>query len=437
MGKPRMDRSDERREALVRSLSVVGVSLLMLNGMIGAGIFGLPAGAVRLVGSWSPLAFLLCGLMIAPVMLTFAALASYFAGTGGPILYARTAFGALTGFQVGWAFYAARATALAANLNLLLSSATWFYAPADQGVTRVVLLVLMCVALTGANVIGTRHAIGVVGVLSVLKFLPLVALILLGAPAIAAFAPHIVDTALPSGGDASAVLLLVMYAFVGFESALVPAGETRQPARDIPRALLGSLAVVTLLYVAIQAVCVAVVPDLATTQSPVVDAAAHLLGGVGMIVMTIGVIASVGGNVAGAMFSTPRMTYALAHDGQLPAWFAAVHPVFRTPHWSIVTFGALVLALAVAGGFAWLAATSVLIRLLIYIVCIAALPKVRRHFGDVATAVRLPGRYTIPVIAAGLCCWLLLQVSLQSVTATAILLAVGVVLQRLAARRRI
>jgi amino acid transporter len=295
----------------------------------------------------------------------------------------------------------------------------------------------MCVALTGANVIGTRHAIGVVGVLSVLKFLPLVALILLGAPAIAAFAPHIVDTALPSGGDASAVLLLVMYAFVGFESALVPAGETRQPARDIPRALLGSLAVVTLLYVAIQAVCVAVVPDLATTQSPVVDAAAHLLGGVGMIVMTIGVIASVGGNVAGAMFSTPRMTYALAHDGQLPAWFAAVHPVFRTPHWSIVTFGALVLALAVAGGFAWLAATSVLIRLLIYIVCIAALPKVRRHFGDVATAVRLPGRYTIPVIAAGLCCWLLLQVSLQSVTATAILLAVGVVLQRLAARRRI
>jgi amino acid transporter len=426
-----MNRPDERPEALVRSLSVVGFSLLILNGMIGAGIFGVPAEVARLAGApWSPLMFLLCGLLIAPVMLTFAELSSYFIGTGGPILYARTAFGAVVSFETGWAFYVARATALAANLNLLLSSATLFLESADQGSTRIVLLVLVCAGLTAVNVVGTRHAIGSVGALTLLKLLPLVALLLWGAPSIAAFATHIGAAELPNGNATASALLLVLYAFVGFESALVPAGEARNPARDLPRALLGTLAVVTVLYVAIQTVCAAVVPNLAGTQRPVVDAAAHLFGPAGTVIMTAGVIASVGGNVAGAMFSTPRMTYALAREGQLPSFFAAVHPRLRTPHWSIIAFGAFVLALAIVGRFAWLAAMSVLIRLLIFLVCIAALPRLRRRFGGAETALRLPGGYTIPALAAVLCCWLLLQVSLQSVLAAGVLLGLGLVLHR-------
>ena len=433
VGKPYtlfMNRLDETPESLVRSLTAFGIALLMLNGMIGAGIFGLPQEAARLAGPWSPLLFLLCGLLIAPVMLTFAALSSHFNGTGGPILYARTAFGPLVGFQTGWAFYLARATSLAANLNLLLASATLFYEPADEGATRIVLLVLVCASLTAVNVLGTRHAIGSVGVLTVLKVLPLVALLLWGAPSIAAFVtPH--DGAdLPSEGATASALLLVLYAFVGFESALVPAGEARNPGRDIPRALLMTLAAVTALYVAIQAVCVGVVPDLANTDRPVVDAAAHLFGPVGTVVMTAGILASVAGNLAGSMFSSPRMTYVLARDGQLPGWFADVHPVFRTPHWSIVCYGALVLCLAIAGRFALLAAMSVLIRLLIYLVCIAALPGVRRQFGGAETAFDLPGGYAIPALAAVLCGWLLLQVTLPSVLATAVLLGLGLVLYR-------
>jgi amino acid transporter len=144
--------------------------------------------------------------------------------------------------------------------------------------------------------------------------------------------------------------------------------------------------------------------------------------------MTAGVIASVGGNVAGALFATPRMTYALALDGQLPSFFAAVHSRFRTPHWSVVAFGVLVLVLAVAGSFAWLAAMSVLIRLLIFLTCIAATPRLRRRFGHMTTARRLPGGYLIPAIAAVLCGWLLMQVTLHSVLATAALLALGLVL---------
>ncbi len=418
----------DKPEALVRNLSVVGLGLLVVNGMIGAGIFGLPAEAARLTGVWSPFVFLLCGLLIAPVKLTFSELASYFGGTGGPILYARTAFGALVGFQTGWAFYVARATALAANLNLLLSSAAFLFDGVDQGASRVLWLVLLCLALTAVNVVGTRHAIGTVGVLTVLKFLPLVALAVWGAPELAALAPTLGATPLPEGASIGAAMLLLLYAFVGFESALVPAGEAHNPGRDMPRALLWSLAVATVLYVLIQAVCMAVLPDIASTRRPVVDAAAQLFGPVGTIVMTIGVIVSVGGNVAAAMFSTPRMTYALALDGQLPAFFAAVHRQFRTPHVSVMIFGALVLVLAITGSFVWLAATSVLIRLLIYLICIAATPRLRARFGSAPAALRLPAGYTIPIVAGILCLWLLAQVALPSALATAGLLAVGLAL---------
>jgi len=424
--------ADEKPEALLRNLSVVGLWLLVINGMIGAGIFGLPAEAARLTGVWSPFVFLLCGLLIAPVMLTFCELASYFGGTGGPILYAQTAFGPLVGFQTGWAFYVARATALAANLNLLLSSAAYFIAPVDQGAARIVGLFVLCALLTAINVVGTRHAIGSVGVLTALKILPLGALVVWGAPELATFVGALGDARLPEVGSFSAAMLLLLYAFVGFESALVPAGEARDPARDMPRALLWSLVIVTLLYVSIQAVCVAVLAGLADTHRPLVDAAAVLFGEAGTLIMTGCVIVSVGGNVAAAMFSTPRMTYTLARAGQLPAFFAAVHPTFKTPTVSIVIFGGLVFALAIAGSFAWLAAMSVTIRLLIYVTCIAATPRLRRRFGNSASAVRLPGGYTIPAVAAVLCTGLLVQVSPLSVAATAALLAIGLVLFALA-----
>ena len=426
---------DEPPETLLRSLSVVGLWLLVINGMIGAGIFGLPAEAARLTGAWSPLVFLLCGLLIAPVMLTFSELSSYFGGTGGPILYARTAFGEFIGFQTGWAFYVARATALAANLNLLLSSAAFFLGGIDQGSERIAGLFVLCALLTAINVIGTRHAIGSVGVLTLLKLLPLGALVVLGAPQLVAYAPSLDHAAAPQAASLGAAMLLLVYAFVGFESALVPAGEARNPARDMPRALLWSLVAVTLLYMAIQGVCVVLLPDLANTQRPVVDAAAVLFGPIGTLLMTAGVVVSVGGNVAAAMLSTPRMTYALARSGQLPAVFATVHPTFKTPSVSIMIFGAVVFVLAISGSFVWLAAMSVMIRLLIYLTCIAAAPRLRRRYADAPNALRLPGGYVIPAIAAVLCAGLLVQVSWVSVMASTALLGVGTVLFLIAGRR--
>jgi amino acid transporter len=265
-------------EPLIRQLSVVGIWLLAVNGMIGAGIFGVPAGAAALTGIYSPLVFLGCGILLAAVVLCFAELASYFRGTGGPILYLRTAFGPLAGFQAGWAFYIARATAFAANMNLLVASFAWFWRPAEGGGARVFLLGLIVLLLAVPNVVGTRHGMRTLGVLTVLKFLPLLAVVAAGLAWLEPGSFPVTTTALPGYADFGTAALLVIYAFVGWESAVVPAGEARDPARDMPRALLLAIVVVTALYVMVQAVAVAVLPDLASSERALVDVGVALFG---------------------------------------------------------------------------------------------------------------------------------------------------------------
>ncbi len=417
--------SEPRAEPLVRRLTVVGIWLLVVNGMIGAGIFGVGAEAARLTGGFSPWMYLVCGLAMTPVILTFGEAASYFRGTGGPILYAKTAFGPLVAFQTGWAFYFARATGLAANINLLIASIALFWPAAGDGPTRIALLCLIIGGLTWVNVTGTGGAMRTVGVLTVLKFVPLLCLVIWGLPSLHTdiFVAPVLQ--LPDGSAFGAALVLMVYAFVGFESALVPAGEARDPTRDMARALTLSLVIVTLLYFLIQAVSVSVLPDIATSERPLVDAANTLIGSGGAILLTAGVIASVAGNMAGAMFSTPRMTYAMARERHLPAAFEYVHPRYLTPSVSVMAFGGLVLALAVTGSFVWLAGISVLTRLLIYLVCIGAIPTMRSRLSGEPGAFQLPGGYAVPIFAALVCIGLLTQVAFDAWLVTLVFLAVG------------
>ncbi len=412
-------------EPLVRRLTAVGIWMLAVNGMIGAGIFGVPAGAAALAGAWSPLVFVACAVLLGAVILCFAELAGHFRGTGGPILYARTAFGPFAGFQTGWAFYIARVTAFAANINLLVASVGFFWADAAEGVGRVSLLVLVVGLLTWVNVVGIRQAVRAIGVLTVLKFLPLVMLVAVGLTSLTPSAFGIGASA-PLALSFGQAALLVVYAFVGWESAVVPAGETRDPARDIPRGLLWALAVVTVLYVLVQAVSVAVHPDLAgsTSGRALIEVGAELLGPAGALILTIGVVVSVAGNSASSMLTSPRMTYTLARDNTMPAWFARVHGEYKTPANSIVFFGALALVLALWGSFIWLAAMSALVRVLIYMVCIGAMPRLRARFGS-ATAYRVPGGWAVPVLAFAVCGLLLTQVSAVSVGVTAAFAALG------------
>lgn len=410
------------QEPVVRSLSATGLWLLIINGMIGAGIFGVPAEAARLAGALSPWVFAICALLQVPILLCFAQLASYFAGTGGPVLYANAAFGPMAGFQTGWCLYIGRMLAFAANLNLLVDSLAYLLGGTIASGLRMVLLFVVCGLLSLVNATGVRGAIRWLGGLTVLKFAPLIALVLCGIPMLHLNLRARTPIDLHGLGEAT---LLVIYAYAGFESGLVVAGEARNPQRDLPRALLAGLSVCAGLYVLIQAVSVATLPSLASSARPLIDVAAVLMGPWGALLLTAAAAVSVAANLFGSMFTTPRITYRLALDGQLPHWFGAVHPMYKTPVSSIAFYGAGCFVLAAFSGFAWLAALSVVTRLLLWLVCIAATPRLKNQLGNSQHAVRLAGGYSTPVLAAIVCIGLLLQVKVLAYVSVVGLLAVG------------
>lgn len=415
-------------EKLVRQLALPGLWLLIINGMIGAGIFGLPGELARMTGADSVWIFVLCALMIAPIMLCFMQMASYFRGTGGPILYASSAFGPMAGFQVGWLYYISRVLSFAANLNLLLTSLGYLWPRAMDPDWRVALAFAICSLMILMNVLGARGAIRALGSLTVLKFVPLILVVAVGLVGleVGSLWPVVAGTVDP--GDLGGALFLVIYAYVGFEGGLVPAGEARHPQRDLPRALLLGLLVCTLLYALIQAVALAGLPTLAASTRPLVDLAAVQMGEAGALVMLVAIVASVGANLLGAMFSTPRLSYRLALDGFLPAALGRVHPRFRTPATSIILYGAASFGFAVSGGFVWLAGLSVFARIILYVVCVAAMPRLQRRHGSEPGALRLPGGMLWMGLALLVCAVLLWQVTLQSLAVTAGCVLAGLLL---------
>lgn len=429
----------QKQPQMPRNLGLFGLWLLVVNGLIGAGIFGLPGGTAKLAGEYSALIYLFCALLVLPILLCMAELASYYRGSGGPVRYGTDAFGRFAGFQAGWLYYIARLVSFAANTVLLVDSIGYFFPAAKEGGVRIILLLLIVGMLTLVNLVGSLRAMRSLALLTFLKFAVLLLLVFAG---VGLYGVQVLD-ALPfvapaqsHSYDFGAAVLLLVYAFVGFESVVVPAGEARNPARDMPRALILGLALVTVLYIAIQLVSVTAVPDIENSATPLLDAAAAMFGQTGAILLMVGVVASVSANLLGAIFSTPRVTYALAEDGSLPAWFGRVHARFLTPANSIVFFGALALLLTLYGSFLWLAASTVVSRLLLYGMSSAAVPVLRPRFNN-ADALVLPFGYLFPVLAMLACIWLAFQVSLSSLIATGSFILLGTLLYRLASGRSV
>ncbi|MBD3616053.1 MAG: amino acid permease [Gracilimonas sp.] len=412
------------QEKLPRKLGLWGLWLLVVNGFIGAGIFGLPSGAAELAGEYSVWIYVICALLMLPVILSFAELGSYFRGTGGPIKYGTAAFGPFIGFQAGWLFYVARIISFAANSVLLTDSIAYFFEPAAEGTGRLISLAFIIGGLTLINVLGSVESIRSLALFTVLKFSVLIflvfgGLVMLGSEVMPSF-----ETPVPPVGDLGAAALLLIYAFVGFEGAVVPAGEAKKPERDMPLALLLGLGSVVVLYMMIQLVSQSAVPDLASSSSPLLDASAALFGNTGAIILMIGVVASVTGNLVSTIFSTPRLTYALSIEGSLPQWFGKVHPKFLTPANSVLFFGVFAFIGAALGSFTVLAAMTVLSRLFLFIITCAAVPVLRPKFRGQSRFI-LKGGYLIPALGILACIWLMFQVTFNSIWLTALFIAIG------------
>ena len=411
-------------EKLPRNLGLWGIWMLVVNGLIGAGIFGLPSGAAALAGEYSVLVYAFCALLILPIILCFAELGSYFRGTGGPIRYGTLAFGPFVGFQGGWLYYLARLISFSANTVLLTDSIAYFIEGAGTGTGRVISLAVICIGLSVINVLGSVESIRSMTLFTVIKFavlilLPLGGFILLGSEVIPSF-----ESPIPPAQDLGAAALLLIYAFVGFEGAVVPAGEAKRPERDMPLGLLLGLAVVAVLYMLIQLVSQAAVPDLANSKTPLLDVSASLFGTTGAILLMVGVAASVLANLVSSMFSATRVTYALSLEKSLPRWFGEVHSRYLTPANSVVFFGVAAFLLAAFGSFTVLAAMTVLSRLFLYGMSCAAIPRLRPQFRGEGRFI-LRGGYSIPILGIAACVWLMLQVSERSIWMTAIFVGIG------------
>ena len=402
--------------------------------MIGAGIFGLPARAYALAGAYSVLAYVAAALAIVLIVACFAEVSSRFKDTGGPYLYARAAFGGLVGFEVGWLMWLARIAGLAALGNLAVGYLAFFLPAVGAGPWRTVALTAAVVVLTAVNVAGLKLTAAVTNLFTIGKLVPLVLVAVAG---LAFVEPgRFAFDEVPGYASFSQATLLLIYAFTGFEGAVIPAGEARQPTRQLPFALLTGIAGIVGLYVAVQAVCVGTVTDLASSERPVADAAMAFLGAPGAIFVTVGALVSIAGTLNALMFATPRLLFAMAEQGQLPSALGATHPVLRTPVLAVALTAAITLAFTLSSTFISAVAISAVIRLFIYALTCAALIVLRRRPSAAPAAFHLPGGTVVAAAAIGLSAWLLSNTSWHEARLSAMAALVGLVIYAVETLRR-
>jgi len=356
---------------------------LVINSIIGSGIFGLPSLVWKLVGSAAPWAYLLAGAGIGVIMACFAEVASRFAEAGGPYLYARAAFGRFLGIEMGWVLWLVRLSAAAAGANLFVIYLAEFWPGVQQSLTRALVLTVLLGVLATINYRGVQSGARMSNVFTVAKLISLglfvvaggAFIFLRGGPAPQASVLH------PRAGDWIQATLVLVFAYGGFEAAMIPLAEAKDPRRDAPFALLVALAVCVALFTLIQVVVQGTLANPA--DRPLAESARQFLGTAGARFISLGALVSLYGYLSANMLNTPRLTFALAERDDFPPIFRAVHQRCRTPHVSIVVFTALVWLMAVIGNFRWNVVLSAVARLFAYgAICAAMLVLRHKHPGQ-------------------------------------------------------
>jgi amino acid transporter len=409
---------------IVRGIGRWDLVALMVNITIGSGILGLPSKLFALTGVYSVLALVLCAMLLAIVAICFAEVGSRFTHTGGPYLFTRTAFGTAPGFIVGWLYWVSRVLTFATICNLLVVYVARVV-PALQGPgPRVAIISIVVLGITIVNLRGIRQATIVSNGLTVLK---VSLLLVFGAVGIvAANAWPSAPPTLPSPAEFSDAMLLGIFAFVGFEAALVSAGETRNPRRDVPFSVGMSLLIVLVLYAGVQIVCIAAVPELASSTVPFADAAVMLWGPVGEQVIAIGAIVIMLGSLNSGFLATSRLPFAFAEQGDVPAVLARVHPRFRTPHVAIIASAVLVWLSTVASSFLSAITLATSTRMVVYIAGCIALIALRRRPDAPPAGFSAPLGPAIAIIASVLSLALLANASSRELIQLGIAAAIGI-----------
>src|SRR5512146_1140043 len=400
---PAVHTAKTARGGLVRSIGRWSLAALMVNSIIGSGIFGLPSLISRQLGAAGPLAWLGAAVFSGIIMLCFAEVASRFSETGGPYLYARVAFGRFTGILMGWLTWLVRLASAAANANLFVIYLAEFWVRAQAPLSRLIVLTALIGLLTVVNYVGVNAGTQLSNVFTVAKLLPLLVFIAVGGIyLVGRHQPVHLGIANTGSGSWLDAMLLMVFAYGGFEGALLPMGEAKDPRRDAPFALIVAVATCAEIYTLVQVVVMGVLANSASNDCPLATAAQVFMGEAGTAFISLGALLSIYGYLSSMILNTPRLTFALAEQGDFPQIFAAIHPRFRTPYFSILVFAVLLWALAFTGTFQWNVVLSAIARLFYYgIVCAALIVLRRRAPGE--ARFRLPAGTVLAGIGTALC----------------------------------
>jgi amino acid transporter len=352
-----------------RVVGKLGATLMSVNGMIGAGIFALPALLYAEVGNFAPWMFLIFGILFAAGILISARLSNMFRSSGGSQLWAQAAFGPFIGFQVGWILVVSMAAGRAATLYVLVSYLAVIFPVFLDTAWRIVALATLVLAMTWLTISGMKKSVGGLAIGTVLKVTPILLLCLL------AFASGGIATEfeLPRFGAFESVALLVYFAFSGANSSAYSAGEFKNPRRDLPITMLASLAMIIVFYMAVQwAYIAAGAPQSAGNTTPLSAAAGSVMGDVGVLLLSLAAIISIATNCLNFYIAGARVAYSMAERGLLPGTLAHVSPRFKTPDRAILLFSAIVVVMLASGAFVFLATVTSLGAQLITLVYILA-----------------------------------------------------------------
>ena len=417
---------NDQTAKLVRTVGFWGLVAMCINAVIGSGVFLLPSETYKLLGPWSLWAPLIFAVPVFILVLCFAEAASHFSEPGGAYLYAKTAFGDFIGFETGWMNWLARVTSLASLSNGFVIALSRLFPGLESGPPRTAVIVATIVILAAIHYVGVRYGAASIYVFTFGKLIPLVGFIVV---ALIAWRhnPIPASMALPGPGtDWNAAALFMLFAYAGFENLGVPAGEYKNPRRELPLALLTGILCIALIYVLAQLGAMSAIPDLSTSKTPIADAAAVLIGPLGAILITIGALLSMAGTNSGTMLEGSRMLFALSLGRRLGP-LSRVHPRFRTPNIAILIHALVALVLALAGSFVQMAMMSTVARLTTYLVTSAAVPRLRK-LNQGEPGFRLPGGPVIPILGVIVSLLVFLTLSKVNFLAAAIAITVGAVI---------
>jgi APA family basic amino acid/polyamine antiporter len=415
--------------ALLRAIGTLALTAAVINSIVGGGIFRMPSALATQMGAAAPLALVAGALAIVPIALCFAAVGSRVQVTGGPYSYLTATYGSFAGFIGGalmWISNIASSAGVAAALSVQVANLVPALAPP---LPRALLITAVYGSLLALNAFGVRLGARAITTLAALKLTPLFLLAAIGIVLVDWSQVSFTIEDVPSWGALGASMVLVMFAYSGMETALIPSGEINDPARDVPRATLAAIALVVLLYLGLQIVGQGLLgPGLATSGVPVADTAGALWAP-GRALLLVTACISMAGFLMGNLLGTARLVFALGRDRYLPQVLGTVSAKHRVPLWALVTHAGIAWVLAIAGSFDTLALISggaiCLVYALVSLAAWRAQSRDLRERGD--RPFQLPGGALIPAVAVVAMAAIVTTLSALEWTAIGIALALLVV----------